>query len=98
MGRSDVGFAGSAVGAAMVVAGVLDIGGGGVFLAGGALLAAGGLATLGLRGSVALLLCGVWVASSAGIVWASARWNLLAAGLAAVALGFTVGVSGAAEA
>lgn len=98
MGRSDAGFAASAVGAALVVAGVLDAGGGWVFLAGGGLLGAGGLATLGLRGSVALLLCGVWLASSAGTAWASARWNLLAAGLAAVALGFTVGVSGAAEA
>lgn len=94
MDRSDAGFAGSVVGAVMVSAGAAGYTPGWLFPAAGALLALGGSVTLGLRGSLLLLACGVWVAVSAALGWAAAAWNLMAAGLLAVACGFTAGVAG----
>lgn len=93
MEKSDVGFACSAAGAAMMVAGAAGYTEAWVFLGAGAVLALGGLATVGRRGSSLLLLCGAWVAASTGTGWAAGAWNLMAAGIVAVGLGFTVGVA-----
>jgi hypothetical protein len=98
MDRSDVGFAASVVGAALLVAGVLDVTPAWVFLVGGAALALAGLGTLRLRGSLLLLLCGGWTLAAPFVPGAAAQWNLMVVGLLGVALGFTAGVSGAAEA
>lgn len=95
MDRSDLGFVGCCVGACVLAAGVLGYAAGWVFVAAGGLLAVAGLATLGIRGSAALLLTGAWLAASPAVPWAFAQWNLLVAGLLAVGLGFTVGVAGA---
>lgn len=95
MERSDVGFACSAVGAGMLAAGATGYAADWVFLTAGAALALGGLVTLGTTGSVLLVLCGAWVAASVALPWAAARWNLLAAGILAISLGFTAGAVGA---
>jgi len=97
MDRSDVGFAASVVGAALLVAGVLDVTPTWVFVLGGAALALAGLATLRLRGSALLILSGVWTLAAPFVPGAAAQWNLLVVGLLGVSLGFTAGVSGAAE-
>lgn len=92
--KSDVGFGCSAVGAGMLAAGASGYVATWVFVVAGAALALGGLMTLGLRGSVLLALCGAWLALSVRVDGAAEPWNLLVSGIAAVALGFTVGVTG----
>lgn len=94
MRRGEPGFAASAVGAVLVAAGVLDFTPGWIFLVGGGIVGLSGLLCLGIRGSVLLLLTGVWISASAFLGWAGSQGNLMASGLLAVALGFLSGVAG----
>lgn len=94
MERSDVGFACSAAGAGMLVAGAAGYATEWVFPAAGAVLMLGGLVTLGTTGSALLVVCGAWVAASVTLPWAAAPWNLMASGILAISLGFTVGAIG----
>lgn len=93
--RHELGVGACAVGALLMVAGVLGYAWDWVFLASGSAAGLFGLLSLGGRGSVLILLLGGWLLISPFVGWAAAQWNLLAAGIALLAVGFLAAAVGA---
>lgn len=94
MNRKESGFVAALVGACLIVAGIFGADAPWIFLGGGGVIAAAGLVALGAKGALPLVATGIWLAASVSIPWARLPWNLLVAGILAIALGYTSGSMG----